>query len=219
MAVRSASALSLATFSAHNCWYARCIRAVSWEMTDTAPFNVFTILMISQSVVDCTLAGDGGGLHDILGSGREYNFMVVLLLQVCTVFGQIHRIHLVGRTRCPPLLGLPSQSLPFSSFSRTHHLTPVVYYFWIKSVFIYNFLLVSYGKCPSFRLLILPPPVDRELSWSPAPVVVGRTVYDTRKSPIITLYEPSVGLFIYNHPAPSYMEFWWTHNLFSRHAN
>ena len=44
-----------------NCWYARCIRAVSWETADTAPFNVFTILMISQSVVACTLAGDGGG--------------------------------------------------------------------------------------------------------------------------------------------------------------
>ena len=29
--------------------------------------------------------------------------------------------------------------------------------------------------------------------------VVGRTVYDTRKSPIITLYEPSVGLFIHHH--------------------
>ena len=30
-------------------------------MAATAPFNVFTILMISQSVVACTLAGDGGG--------------------------------------------------------------------------------------------------------------------------------------------------------------
>ena len=38
--------------------------------------------------------------------------------------------------------------------------------------------------------------------------VVGRTVYDTRKSPIVTLYEPSVWLFIYYHPAPSYMEFY-----------
>ena len=44
----------------HNCWYARCIRAVSWETADTAPFNVFTILMISQSVVACSVAGDGG---------------------------------------------------------------------------------------------------------------------------------------------------------------
>ena len=36
-------------------------------------------------------------------------------------------------------------------------------------------------------------PVDRERSWSPAPIVVGRTGDDTRKSPIITLY------FIHHH--------------------
>ena len=60
---------------------------------------------------------------------------------------------------------------------------------------------MSYEKFPSFPLLVLPPPVDRKRSWSPAPILVGRTVYHPRKSPIVTLYEPSVGLFINIHPA------------------
>ena len=54
------------------------------------------------------------------------------------------------------------------------------------------------------ELLSLFPPYIRYNS------VVGRTVDDTRKSPIITLYEPSVRLFIYyiqHHPDPSYMEY------------
>ena len=66
-------------------------------------------------------------------------------------------------------------------------------------MFIYNFLLVSYEHLSVFSSSSPSIPVDRERSWSPAPIVVGRTGDDTRKSPIITLYEPSVGLFIHHH--------------------
>ena len=49
-------------------------------------------------------------------------------------------------------------------------------------------------------------------------IVVGRTVYNTRKSPIVTLYEPSVGLFINIRPAHLHTCNHINTQLLSRHA-
>ena len=58
--VRSARALSLNKFSVHNYWYALCIRAVSLDTAAIAPFNVFTMVAMSQSETCWTLSGDDG---------------------------------------------------------------------------------------------------------------------------------------------------------------
>ena len=71
MAERSAGALSRAMLSARSWSYALRIRSVSWETEAIAPFNVLTMLMISQSDVACTVLSTGGGSSSLSSRGTK----------------------------------------------------------------------------------------------------------------------------------------------------